>query len=123
MSKTILVVDDSRTVRSMLSFSLKNAGYNIMEAENGIDALEKLYASPGVDCFIIDINMPKMDGITLIRTLREQAAYSDIPIIVLSTEREERDKEEAQKAGANLYIVKPPVPEELIKNIKMLLKD
>ena len=90
-------------------------------AENGIDGLEKLYSAEKIDLIVSDINMPRMDGFTFIKTLREQEAYRDIPVVVLSTEGQEKDIQTGLSLGANLYMVKPAQPEKLLRNVKMLL--
>lgn len=121
MSKNILIVDDSKTVRNLVAFIMKKEGFKVTSAENGLDGLEKLYSLEQVDLIISDINMPRMDGYTFIKTLREQDAYKDIPIIVLSTEGQEKDIQTGLNLGANLYMVKPAQPEILLRNVKMLL--
>ncbi len=122
MSSQILIVDDSKTVRNLLAFILKKEGFNVLSAENGIDGLEKLYSfSDEIDLVLSDINMPRMDGFTFIKTIREQEAYRDLPIVILSTEGQEKDIENGIGLGANMYMVKPAQPEKLVKNIKMLL--
>ena len=121
MAKHILIVDDSKTVRNLLAFIMKKEGFKVTAAEDGLDGLEKLYSEPKIDLIVSDINMPRMDGITFIRTVREQEAYRDIPIVVLSTEGEEKDIQVGLSIGANLYMVKPAQPEKMVKNIKMLL--
>jgi two-component system chemotaxis response regulator CheY len=121
MKKQILVVDDSKTVRNLVAFILKNEGFKVTTAEDGLDGLEKLYSMPEVDLILSDVNMPRMDGFTFIRTVREQAAYRDVPIIVLSTEGQEKDIQTGMGVGANLYMVKPAQPESMVRNIKMLL--
>lgn len=121
MAKHILMVDDSKTVRNLIAFIIKKEGFQVTTAEDGLDALEKLYASSSVDLIITDINMPRMDGFTFVRNLREQEAFRDVPIIILSTEGQEKDKEQGLSLGANLYMVKPAQPERLMKNVKMLL--
>ncbi|WP_027179051.1 response regulator [Maridesulfovibrio bastinii] len=121
MPKHILIVDDSKTVRNLVAFIMKKEGFKVTTAEDGLDGLEKLYSSEGVDLIISDVNMPRMDGFTYIKTVREQDAYKDIPIIVLSTEGQERDIQTGLSLGANLYMVKPAQPEKMVKNIKMLL--
>jgi len=94
----------------------------VTTAEDGLDGLEKLYNSTEpVDLIVSDINMPRMDGFTFIKTLREQDAYKDVPIIVLSTEGKEKDIAMGMSLGANLYMVKPAEPAKMIRNIKMLL--
>lgn len=121
MAKHILIVDDSKTVRNLVAFIMKQEGFKVTTAEDGLDGLEKLYAAEKVDLIVSDINMPRMDGLTFIKNLREQDAYRDMPIIVLSTEGEDKDIETGLSVGANLYMVKPAQPEKLVKNAKMLL--
>lgn len=121
MSKNILIVDDSKTVRNLVAFIMKKEGFKVTTAEDGLDGLEKLYASDTLDLIISDVNMPRMDGFTFIKTVREQEAYKDIPIIVLSTEGQEKDIQTGLNLGANLYMVKPAQPEKMVKNVRMLL--
>ncbi len=121
MSKHILVVDDSKTVRNLVAFILKSEGFKVTTAEDGLDGLEKLYSMQQIDLILSDVNMPRMDGFTFIRTVREQPAYRDVPIIVLSTEGQEKDIQTGMSLGANLYMVKPAQPEKMVRNIKMLL--
>ena len=121
MSKHILIVDDSKTVRNLVAFIMKKEGFKVTMAEDGLDGLEKLYSNPEVDLIISDINMPRMDGFTFIKTVREQEAYRDMPIVVLSTEGQEQDIKKGISLGANLYMVKPAQPDQMVKNIRMLL--
>jgi two-component system chemotaxis response regulator CheY len=121
VSKHILIVDDSKTVRNLVAFIMKKEGFSVVTAEDGLDGLEKLYAAKKIDLIIADINMPRMDGLTFIKTVREQAAYRDTPIVVLSTEGQEKDIRQGISLGANLYMVKPAQPETMVKNIRMLL--
>jgi two-component system chemotaxis response regulator CheY len=121
MPKHILIVDDSKTVRNLVAFTMKKEGFKVTTAEDGLDGLEKLYSLDKVDLIISDVNMPRMDGFTYIKTVREQDIYKDIPIIVLSTEGQEKDIQTGLSLGANLYMVKPAQPEKMVKNIKMLL--
>ena len=121
MSKHILIVDDSKTIRNLVSFILKKEGYKVTMAEDGLDGLEKLYDADDIDLVISDINMPNMDGFTFIRTVREQEIYRNLPIVVLSTEGQEKDIKQGISLGANLYMVKPAQPQQMVKNIKMLL--
>jgi two-component system chemotaxis response regulator CheY len=90
-------------------------------AEDGLDGLEKLYAAGKIDLIISDINMPRMDGYTFIKTVREQDVHRDIPIVVLSTEGQEKDIQAGLNLGANMYMVKPAQPEKMLRNVKMLL--
>ena len=121
MSKHIMIVDDSKTIRNLLAFVVKSEGFRVTTAEDGLDGLEKLYSMEPVDLIVSDVNMPRMDGFTFIKTLREQDAYKDVPIIVLSTEGKELDIATGISAGANLYMIKPAEPAKMIRNIKMLL--
>ncbi|MFO7818468.1 MAG: response regulator [Thermodesulfobacteriota bacterium] len=121
MARHILIVDDSKTVRNLVAFIMKREGFRISTAEDGLDGLEKLYSNPDIDLIICDVNMPRMDGFTYIKTVREQEAYRDLPIIVLSTEGQEQDIQEGLTLGANLYLVKPAQPEKMVRNVKMLL--
>ena len=121
MSKHILIVDDSKTVRNLVSFIMKKEGFRVTAAEDGLDGLEKLYGANDVQLIISDVNMPRMDGLTFIKTVREQEAYRDLPIIVLSTEGADKDIETGMQMGANLYMVKPAQPEQMVRNVKMLL--
>ncbi len=120
MNEHILIVDDSKTVRNLVAFIMKKEGYNVTMAEDGIDGLEKLYSADKIDLIISDVNMPRMDGFTFIKNVREQAAYKDIPIMVLSTEGRPSDIAKGIGLGANLYMVKPAQPEKMVTNIKML---
>ncbi|SNR82319.1 two-component system, chemotaxis family, response regulator CheY [Humidesulfovibrio mexicanus] len=121
MPKHILIVDDSKTVRNLVAFIMKKEGFKVTTAEDGLDGLEKLYAAEQVDLIVSDVNMPRMDGFTFIKNIREQEAYRDIPIIVLSTEGQDKDIETGLTLGANLYMVKPAQPEKMVRNVKMLL--
>ncbi|WP_147821750.1 response regulator [Salidesulfovibrio onnuriiensis] len=121
MPKHVLIVDDSKTVRNLVAFIMKKEGFKVTTAEDGLDGLEKLYGAGEVDLIVSDINMPRMDGLTFIKTIREQDAYKDIPIVVLSTEGQDKDIQSGLTVGANLYMVKPAQPEKLVRNVKMLL--
>jgi len=121
MPKHILIVDDSKTVRNLVAFIMKKEGFKVTTAEDGLDGLEKLYSATEVDLIVSDVNMPRMDGLTFIKTVREQDAYKDIPIVVLSTEGQDKDIQTGLTVGANLYMVKPAQPEKLVRNVKMLL--
>ena len=121
MSKNVLIVDDSKTVRNLVAFILKAEGIKVTTAEDGLDGLEKLYSMTEVDLILTDINMPRMDGFSFIVAVREQEIYKDIPIIILSTEGDDKDIQKGIQLGANLYMVKPAQPEKMVRNIKMLL--
>jgi two-component system chemotaxis response regulator CheY len=121
MPKHILIVDDSKTIRNLVAFIMKKEGFKVTMAEDGMDGLEKLYSADHIDLIISDINMPRMDGFTFIKTVREQEAYRDVPIAVLSTEGKEEDIQQGISLGANLYMVKPAQPDKMVKNVRMLL--
>lgn len=120
MAKTIMTVDDAATVRQMVSFVLKQNGYEVVEAIDGADALRKL-ATQKVDMIITDLNMPNLDGIGLIRGARALPACKFIPIIMLTTESQDGKKEEGKKAGASGWIVKPFNPDQLLAVVKKVL--
>ena len=119
--KAILIVDDSKTVRNLVSFVIKKAGFKVITAEDGLDGLEKLYSNPEIVLIVSDVNMPRMDGLTFIKNIREQEAFRDLPIIILSTEGEDKDIQAGLEVGADIYMVKPAQPNKLLKNINMLL--
>ena len=120
MSKNVMVVDDSFTTRKMLSFLLKGEGFNVVSAENGIDALEKLPFS-NIDIIITDLNMPQMDGLELVNSLKKNPDYKEIPVIMLTTESEDSDKQKGFEAGASSYLIKPVPQDVLIKEVKKFL--
>ena len=118
--RTIMTVDDSASVRQMVSFTLKNAGYGVVEAGDGQEALDKL-ASSSVNMVITDLNMPRIDGIELIRRLRANPSHKFMPIIMLTTESQASKKQEGKSAGATGWIVKPFKPEQLLAVVKKVL--
>ena len=120
MSKTILTADDSSSVRQMVAFTLKGAGYSVIEASDGKDALAKAKSSP-VNMVVTDLNMPNMNGIDLIKALRAEAKYKFIPIVMLTTESQASRKQEGKSAGATGWIVKPFKPEQLLAVVKKVL--
>jgi len=120
MAKKILTVDDSASIRQMVSFTLKQAGYDVVEAEDGRDGLMKAKAQ-SVDLVITDLNMPNMNGIELIRNLRQEGVYKFTPILMLTTESDDGIKSDGKQAGATGWIVKPFNPEQLLKVISRVL--
>jgi two-component system, chemotaxis family, chemotaxis protein CheY len=120
VSKRIMTVDDSASVRQMVSFTLRQAGYEVVEATDGRDALSKLEGS-GVHMVVTDLNMPNVDGIGLIRGVRAHRTYRFIPIVMLTTESQESRKLEGKQAGATGWIVKPFRPEQLVAVVKKVL--
>jgi two-component system, chemotaxis family, chemotaxis protein CheY len=117
MTHTILTVDDSRTMRDMLRMALVEAGFNVLQAEDGVHGLEVLQSSTP-DVIVTDINMPKMDGFGLIEAVRKDTRYRRVPILVLTTESDMAKKMRAKEAGATGWIVKPFEPSKLIAAIR-----
>jgi two-component system chemotaxis response regulator CheY len=121
MPKTIMTVDDSTSIRQMVSFTLHEAGYGVVEAVDGQDALNKLNANP-VDMLLVDLNMPNMNGIDLIRNVRALPQFQFVPIVMLTTESQDNKKQEGKAAGATGWIVKPFQPDQLINVIKKVMR-
>jgi two-component system chemotaxis response regulator CheY len=118
--KTVLAVDDSASIRQMVGFTLRSAGYQVVEAVDGADALEKLKAE-AVHLVITDLNMPNLDGIELVKTIRAGGGHKFVPIVFLTTESQDAKKQQAKAAGATGWIVKPFRPEQLITVVKKVL--
>lgn len=117
----ILAVDDSASMRQMVSFTLKGAGHEVCEACDGAEALKLAQSESGVDLVISDINMPNMDGISLIKELRALPTYKFTPILMLTTESGADKKSEGKAAGATGWIVKPFNPDQLLATIGKVL--
>lgn len=117
MTKTVLTVDDSRTMRDMLMLALTEAGFKVVQAVDGIDGLEAL-ESANADVIITDINMPRMDGFGFIEGVRANQRHRGTPILVLTTESDAEKKARARAAGATGWIVKPFNPEKLVDAIR-----
>ncbi len=120
MSKTILTVDDSASIRQMVSFTLKSAGYTVLEAIDGADGLSKAKMK-SVDLVLTDQNMPNMDGLTLIKSLRMLPQYKSTPILMLTTESSDAMKASGRAAGATGWLVKPFDPQKLIEVVKKVV--
>lgn len=118
----ILIVDDDKTTRKLLSFYLKGSGFEVVTAENGLDALEKL-GMDEINLVMTDLNMPYMDGIELVKTLKSDPNTAQIPIIMVTTEADINEQNRALAAGANAYITKPVTADTIAKKIKTILKD
>jgi DNA-binding response OmpR family regulator len=106
MPKTILIAEDSAAVRKFITLALKIKGYKVIPAVDGMDALEKL-PTENIDLLVTDLNMPNIDGLKLIKTIRESAEYKDLPIIILSSLSKDEDINAGLDAGANSYLIKP----------------
>jgi len=120
MAKTILAVDDSASIRQMVSFTLKSAGYEVLEAVDGMDGLDKAKAR-AVNLVLTDQNMPRMDGLTLIKSLRAMPQYAATPILMLTTESSDAMKSQGRAAGATGWLVKPFDPQKLIEVVRKVI--
>jgi two-component system chemotaxis response regulator CheY len=119
MAKLIMVVDDSASMRRVVSIALKGAGYDVIEGCDGRDALSKLTGQK-VHMIISDVNMPVMDGIAFLKAVKQMPAYKFTPVIMLTTESAEEKKREGQAAGARAWVVKPFQPEQLVNAVQRL---
>jgi len=117
VTKTVLTIDDSRTMREMLNLALAQAGYRVIQAVDGVEGLEVL-AAEGADVVITDINMPRLDGFGVIEGVRANPDHRATPILVLTTESDATKKDRARKAGATGWIVKPFNPDKLIDAVR-----
>lgn len=120
MAKTVLCVDDSASIRQMVGFTLKSAGYEVVEAVDGMDGLDKAKAR-AVDLVLTDQNMPRMDGLALIKSLRVLPQYKSVPILMLTTESSDAMKAQGRAAGATGWLVKPFDPMKLIEVVKKVI--
>ncbi len=118
----ILVVDDCQTTRKLLGHYLKARGYRVVFAENGLDALEKL-GTYNINLILTDLNMPYMDGMEFIRTLRADPNLASIPVLMVTTENDNAERQKAFNSGVNGYVVKPVTGDVIARNIKSILKD
>ncbi len=123
MGKTVLVVDDSVSMRQMVSFTLTGAGYEVVEAGDGKEAVDKLNGGAKPHLVITDLNMPNMDGISLVKAIRGMARHKFTPILMLTPESPDEIKKERQRAGATGWVVKPFNPEQMLATIKKVLPD
>jgi CheY-like chemotaxis protein len=117
----ILVVDDDKTTRKLLSLYLKAKGYEVVTAENGLDAMEKL-ATEDINLVVTDMNMPYMDGIELTKTLRADDSWKNLPIVMVTTEADDDERKKAYDTGVDDYLVKPANAEQISDSIKKILK-
>lgn len=120
MAKTIMIVDDSASLRQVVAISLRGAGYEVIEGCDGADALKKLTGQK-VHLIISDVNMPNMDGITMVKAVKALPAYKFTPIVMLTTESQEAKKQQGQAAGAKAWMVKPFNPPQLLAVVQKLV--
>ena len=121
MSKTALVVDDSVSIRQMVTFTLQSAGFQTIEGSNGVEALAAS-DNKTVDLVVTDLNMPQMDGITLVKELRKRPSFKFTPILLLTTESQDAKKQEGKAAGATGWMVKPFNPDQLLSVVNKVVK-
>jgi len=119
MSKTIMVVDDSASVRNVVGIALKGAGYDVIEARDGADAISKMKGK--IHLIVSDVNMPNMDGITFVKEVKKMASYKFTPICMLTTESEQAKMMDGKAAGAKAWIVKPFQPQKLLDAVSKLV--
>ncbi|VWX36585.1 Two-component system chemotaxis response regulator CheY [Limnobacter sp. 130] len=120
MPKTIMVVDDSNTIRQVVSMTLKSEGYDVLEASDGNDALQKIKGKK-IHLVISDVNMPGMDGITLVKELKKLPEFKFMPVIMLTTESQDSKKAEGQAAGAKAWVIKPFQPAQMLSAVSKLI--
>ena len=118
----ILIVEDDRTTRKILGLYLRSKGYDVVNAENGLEAMEKL-GTENVNLVMTDLNMPYMDGIELTRKIRSQPALKHLPVLMVTTEADDEERQKAYEAGANGYLVKPVTADMVTDNIKNILAE
>jgi two-component system chemotaxis response regulator CheY len=121
MAKTIMIVDDSASLRQVVGIALRGAGYDVIEACDGQDALAKLNANSKVSLIISDVNMPNMDGIAFVKAAKQMPNLKFTPVIMLTTEAQESKKQEGQAAGAKAWIVKPFQPAQMLAAVAKLV--
>jgi len=120
MAKSILAIDDSASIRQMVGFTLKSSGYEVVEAVDGMDGLEKAKGKT-FNLILTDQNMPRMDGLTLIKNLRALPQYKTVPILMLTTESSDAMKQQGRTAGATGWLVKPFDPQKLVEVVKKVI--
>lgn len=120
MAKSILAIDDSASIRQMVGFTLKSSGYEVVEAVDGMDGLDKAKGKT-FNLILTDQNMPRMDGLTLIKTLRGLPQYKTVPILMLTTESSDAMKQQGRAAGATGWLVKPFDPQKLVEVVRKVI--
>ena len=120
MAKIVLIVDDSQIALDVGRFTLTAAGYQVLTATGGLEALEIMDGN-AVDLILLDINMPGMDGYTLIQKIRADRVFGEVPIAIITTEAEARDRQKGFDVGANAYLIKPVKPEAMIAQVRLLI--
>ena len=122
MAKTILIVDDSSSLRTVVRIALTRAGYDVLEAADGVLALKAMDGPTRINLVVCDVNMPNMDGITFVGTLKQHSKHKFIPVIMLTTEGQDDKKNQGRQAGAKAWIVKPFNPPQLLDAVSKLIQ-
>jgi len=122
MAKTILIVDDSSSLRTVVRIALTRAGYDVLEAADGVLALKAMDGPTRINLVVCDVNMPNMDGITFVGTLKQHSKHKFIPVIMLTTEGQDEKKNQGRLAGAKAWIVKPFNPPQLLDAVSKLIQ-
>lgn len=122
MNKTILIIDDSESIREVVASGLESAGYQVIKGIHGEDGLKCLREHQAVDLVITDLNMPVMDGIGFLKEVRQLPEYRYLPVLILTTESQETKKQEARQAGATGWIIKPFSNEKLVTVVKKVIR-
>lgn len=121
MKKKILIVDDSASMRQLVSFTLTGAGYSVLAADNGKEALS-IAQSADIDLLLTDLNMPELDGIGLLKSFRQMEQFKHTPVLIVTTEKKEGIKKESKAAGASGWLAKPFTPDSLLTTVKKFLR-
>lgn len=122
MAKTILIVDDSSSLRTVVRIALTRSGYEVLEAADGMQALKALDSAPKVNLIVSDVNMPNMDGIAFVSRVKQHPRHKFIPVVMLTTEAEKEKMEQGRQAGAKAWIVKPFNPPQLLDAVSKLIQ-
>ena len=121
MAKTILIVDDSASLRTVVKMALQRAGYAVVEAADGLEGLAALEAAGKVHLIVSDVNMPNMDGIAFVSRVKQHPRHKFVPVVMLTTEGQDAKKEQGRAAGAKAWIVKPFNPPQLLDAVSKLI--
>ena len=122
MSKSILIVDDSESLRTLLKLALVRAGYEVLQAEDGVKGLAQLEANAKLNLIISDVNMPNMDGLTFLTKVKSHPRHKFTPVIMLTTETQDAKRQQGQSAGASAWVVKPFNPSQMLDAVSRLVR-
>ena len=122
MAKKVLVVDDSKSIVAMVRYSLEKTGYQVFSAHDGQEVLERLKEAQGADIIICDLNMPNMDGLTMLKAVKASPEYAGIPFLMLTTEAQQSMRQQAKEAGARAWIIKPFTDEQIRGAVEKFIK-